>query len=938
MISNYSYLYKKSLCVFIFLVGCQQQAYIRDSDYQTALNLERKGNSLNKAGKKDDALNSYLKAYEYFEKNQIKFKGNLLKNSSKINSVGLAKRIGEIYEELGFLDKAEQIYQKCNSNDAQVTAYIQYDCRPQLVILYQKSGRKALADKWLESDPTLQQSVDYESNKNQYDNPKKQSNKAFVSSEELTDISFFDSNSVRVGKMIARKFIADEYKERGDYLKAEGLYKQVIDECINNDSAIMLLNRVGTYNIKSPTWVSAIPSLAEIYLLEGRFSDAIKLYKQLSYLQKDKELEFVKCYGSKSKMNVNYCNDQYDMGFDRYTQAEISLAGIDVLQGHFESARKSLNSLRHSYSKKIKGEQNQEILDNLENTSAWLYQMTGEISKVTSIREKQLRFDNLLINQAIWGLGNVERQAFIKNQSLKHNILWNHYLLTNSQRAKKEAIFYSLSRKGILQKTVSEINATINKSIEPHILDKAKILQKTRARLAGSTLLGGDVSEQLSLQSIISSLETTLARDIQKTNIGRLKISPEQVIKKLSSHDVVIDFHIYRPIKKFKLKFMNDWSNLELSENDFIDEHLVALVITKDQSQTIDLGPLSLIEKEVKNYRNKIKQQEAKKILARSSKKLYKQILFPIQAYINNKKKVYIIADGVLHLLPFKGLQNDNGKYLAQLTDVIKLNSVRDIVLETLQEKAQQSAIFASPLFQPDQEEKPQNYTFKESRNIAGTLKNIYFSPLPGTLKEGKNLYKLMKKYKIPVNLFSLSNATEKAVKSLKNPKILHLATHGYYLAPQLNQSNDEGTKFTNDPLLRSGLAFSNANIGIKERQDKTKNDGILTGLEVLRLNLTGTKLVVLSACETGVGDIQTGNGVYSLSRSFQEAGAKVVLSSLWSISDDGTEAFMNIFYKHYLKGVSAQKALQKTQLEFIESTKWNHPFYWAAFTMAGRK
>ncbi len=107
--------------------------------------------------------------------------------------------------------------------------------------------------------------------------------------------------------------------------------------------------------------------------------------------------------------------------------------------------------------------------------------------------------------------------------------------------------------------------------------------------------------------------------------------------------------------------------------------------------------------------------------------------------------------------------------------------------------------------------------------------------------------------------------------------------------------------------------------------------------MEVLNLQLEGTELVTLSACETGVGEISVGEGVYSLNRAFQEAGAKAVLSTLWSISDEGTNHFMQKFYHRFLNNQPSQQALQETQDELKDSKKWQDPFFWAPFVMMGQ-
>jgi CHAT domain-containing protein len=137
---------------------------------------------------------------------------------------------------------------------------------------------------------------------------------------------------------------------------------------------------------------------------------------------------------------------------------------------------------------------------------------------------------------------------------------------------------------------------------------------------------------------------------------------------------------------------------------------------------------------------------------------------------------------------------------------------------------------------------------------------------------------------------------------------------------------------------LRAGLAFAglNANAPLLGEID-TDNDGVLTAMEILSLDLTGTQLVVLSACETGLGEIHEGEGVYGLRRSFQEAGVNSVINSFWEVSDDGTQLLMSKFYDKYLSGTPPRQALRKARLEMVESMRWSAPFYWSAFVMVGR-
>ncbi|HYJ89724.1 MAG TPA: CHAT domain-containing protein, partial [Pyrinomonadaceae bacterium] len=172
-----------------------------------------------------------------------------------------------------------------------------------------------------------------------------------------------------------------------------------------------------------------------------------------------------------------------------------------------------------------------------------------------------------------------------------------------------------------------------------------------------------------------------------------------------------------------------------------------------------------------------------------------------------------------------------------------------------------------------------------------------------------------------------------------KSPQILHLATHGFFLedreaAAKLTRSgkvNSGAAESLENPLLRSGLAFAGAN-----RHSSGGDNGILTALEASGLNLWGTKLVVLSACDTGLGEVRNGEGVYGLRRAFVLTGAESLVMSLWPVSDYITRELMVGYYKNLKAGMGRGEALRQIELEMLKRPGRSHPFYWASFIQSG--
>jgi CHAT domain-containing protein len=211
----------------------------------------------------------------------------------------------------------------------------------------------------------------------------------------------------------------------------------------------------------------------------------------------------------------------------------------------------------------------------------------------------------------------------------------------------------------------------------------------------------------------------------------------------------------------------------------------------------------------------------------------------------------------------------------------------------------------------------------------------VYFAPLGGTEAEARAIQTLFP----DADVLTGAQASESALKGVAAPRLLHIATHGFFLtdAEPAVRSNPAGaTRGTGassgiqNPLLRSGLALAGAN-----RRGEGDN-GILTGLEASSLNLWGTKLAVLSACDTGVGEVRNGEGVYGLRRAFVLAGAESLIMSLWPASDYATRRLMADYYKNLKAGMGRGQALREVQLQLLKRNPQLHPFYWGNFIQSG--
>lgn len=340
-------------------------------------------------------------------------------------------------------------------------------------------------------------------------------------------------------------------------------------------------------------------------------------------------------------------------------------------------------------------------------------------------------------------------------------------------------------------------------------------------------------------------------------------------------------------------------------------------------------------------YRNNINLKEKDTI---SYSRYWSKLSDKLKKY----KKVYFSADGIYHKLNPATLLNPDGDYLLDKIDIQQINSTRDILMGFYQMK-EESNVFNSavlvgnPNFSLEVESVREisktirNQNENSMHEVVAATRGITLTKLPGTEKEIINIESFLKSRSWEVNTYLEDKAVKASVKAVKNPRILHIATHGLFLE-DVNKGGKEVFGFEKDklienPLLRSGLFFTGAE-NYNKSDFADDDNGILTAYEAMNLSLDKTELVVLSACETGLGEIQNGEGVFGLRRAFQQAGARTVLMSLWKVNDEATQEIMTNFYSNWVSGMSKREAFAAAQRNVRK--KFPNPYYWGAFVMVG--
>ena len=332
-------------------------------------------------------------------------------------------------------------------------------------------------------------------------------------------------------------------------------------------------------------------------------------------------------------------------------------------------------------------------------------------------------------------------------------------------------------------------------------------------------------------------------------------------------------------------------------------------------------------------YRSSLKNKNNNETFAGDS--LYSIIWKPLLPYLKNISSISYAPDGLLHKVAFHALPSAKETLLIDEFRLQQYASVRQLA-ESKKEATQLKSVYLMGNADFNALSKTIS-TQGVNVSLNRSASNDSWAALPGTEKEVNTLQPLFAKKGISVTASTGIGATEEKFKSLNNnsPAIIHLATHGFFLSDPKNQKNvgEENTyAMSNDPLMRSGIIMAGANKAWSgEKIPVGVEDGIATAYEIAQLNLSNTQLVVLSACETALGDLQGTEGVFGLQRAFKIAGVKNLIVSLWQVPDKETAELMSIFYNNMLTGISAREAFYKAQKEM--RSKYT-PFSWAAFVL----
>ena len=588
---------------------------------------------------------------------------------------------------------------------------------------------------------------------------------------------------------------------------------------------------------------------------------------------------------------------------------------------------------------------------------AWFFQATDQGEQAVAMEDRSRRAVRKHMVHVLRGLSEAEQLQFLSTDRGPFHMSLSLGLAQRQDRiARERSAGWALNGKAVAQEVLTERTRLVRDAHDPAVGDLIQQLLATRSQMASEALTvpGPDDRDVRRRQlEALTAQEQELAREIARQSSPPVETSVwvelDDVRRQLAADAVLVEIARFKTLD-FKVRGKTDrWGAAR-------DAAWIVPPAGHGEVELIDLGEAATIDAAVERARLLLSQapercreageQVAERELSAEMARLADLVWQPLAPHVKQAKKVVISPDSTLWLVPWAALPVGEDRYLIEDFELQFVVSGRDLAKASDGAGAKQpSLIVADPDFdlQPGEAQKQLRKIAPEqlelvpdegrSALLATSLPQV--KRLPGTAIEASLIAPNLQRY---VRLAPLvrtdREALEGVVKAAQSPEVVVLSTHGYFLPDQ--ETDAERIQQLENPLLRCGLLFAGCNQPHAVGQD----DGVLTGLEIVGLDLRGTRLVVLSACETGLGEVCNGEGVAGLRQAFQLAGAQSVVATLWQVPDRQSVKLMNAFFENLAAGCRPADALRQAQTALISARRNRveaaHPFFWAAFTVTG--
>ncbi|OYT73346.1 MAG: kinesin [Chloracidobacterium sp. CP2_5A] len=751
--------------------------------------------------------------------------------------------------------------------------------------------------------------------------------------------------------------LAAMYRDRGDYAMAEPLYKRALG---------IWEKALGLHH---PLVASALNNLGELYRLQDKPAAAKPLIERARQIRE-------KALGERHPLVavtlINLGAVELALGDDAAAEAAfqraLSSAEQSVGRSHplVASALNHLGRLHQQRGNYAEAEQlfqrsfqiREQALEQghpdlalSASHLAWLYlasgraQLAGDwLARATNLSEADFR-RNLVIGS--------ERQKTLYAQRggrlAEAATAWQARYFPNEAAAARLALLAIWRHKGRALDALANQTALLRARAtadERRLLDDLEALRNRLTQLAGKP---DAQAERARLESDVERLESQVGERFAQLGAQLQLVAFEPARAALPKDAALVEYFIYRPL--------DDDRPGQLAPTPHLAAY--ALPAGADAPRLVKLGDLATIEARIAAFRQALRERQPDAPAA--ARALDEKLLAPVRPLLGKAKRLFIAPDGSANLIPFEALVDERGRYLVERYDITLLTSGRDLARLGSVKAAprRRGLVLADPRYDLGDGAAARPADGPRSADFQAAD----YPPLPATQREAQFIRRSLR----DVEAVSGDLATEARLKATRAPWCLHIATHGFFLSEQSVEPATSETRqlglaaeqnaAKENPLLRSGLILA----GARQGRSGEGEDGVLTALEAAGLELWGTQLVTLSACETGLGETRPGEGVYGLRRALVIAGAETQVMSLWKVSDAATAALMTEYYRRLARGEGRAAALQAARLKFLRGEirpraddlkrelglsprtaqsrfpgDWRHPYYWAAFVVSG--
>jgi CHAT domain-containing protein/tetratricopeptide (TPR) repeat protein len=631
-----------------------------------------------------------------------------------------------------------------------------------------------------------------------------------------------------------------------------------------------------------------------------------------------------------------------------------------------------------------------------------LYQKRGKYAEAESAYQQALAVSEAVLGKNSYGVARIEHNLattyYEEGKTAQAGAAWDHSLSVLQDEFEKQFAYMSEDdRLSFIATVNSEFPLYLsfcfgNRERQPEFVAKMYDLELWRKGLVvnGITAVRSKIAssgdkEALAMFSQLAALRGQLAklRNPPDANLNAWKEKVRLLQERTNTLEAALVQRSQSPAKE-KIVARATWQDVkkalqpgeaavEFIHFPFHDGHrwtgksyYAALVVTAQENRNptlVFLGEGNELEQGAfADYQALVRTKQPDPEAGLS---FYRSFWKPLETALEGIHRVYVSPDAILNQVSWAPVPTAAGHLLTENVDIDVMLSTKDLLTRRPSMPAQTAVLIGNPDFNLSEADQrsavaalrtqaaqrqaavtceaaapgpgPRGGT-RSSRSATGAL-----DPLPDTEIELNAIRCVLQEKGWQIDTYMGESALKEVLQQVNHPRVLHVATHGFFEADlEASRRGGDDEHPLNDPMLRSGLYLAGANRAhASGAAAPDPEDAVLTAYEATGLDLQGTELVVMSACDTGLGVVSNGEGVFGLRRALQEAGADAVLMSMWPVPDTQTRRVMALFYENWLSGKEKHDALHLAQQSLRQELQkeWGEapPYYWAAFVLVGR-